>query len=163
MSKTGSIHNETLVELYKLCVEMADRISQRRQLANSYFLSINTAIISLLMITFVIYYRLTGNMPPTHLLVIVIGAVSLVGIANCWVWCSLIRSYHAMNDAKFKVIHEMEKIIGYRPYFDEWQHLIHGENKETYHKFTIVESRVPKIFLIGYVAAIVMLLLILVI
>ena len=30
-------------ELYKLAVEMADRVSARRSLANSFFLTINTA------------------------------------------------------------------------------------------------------------------------
>jgi hypothetical protein len=35
-----------LLEQYKLYVEMADRISGRRQSANSFFLSVNTAIIA---------------------------------------------------------------------------------------------------------------------
>ena len=35
------------LEQYKLYVEMADRISSRRQNANSFFLSINTAIVAL--------------------------------------------------------------------------------------------------------------------
>lgn len=34
-----------LLDQYKLYVEMADRISARRQTANSYFLSINTALV----------------------------------------------------------------------------------------------------------------------
>ena len=61
-----------------------------------------------------------------------------------------------MNGAKFKVIHDMEKIIGYRPYFDEWEHLSHGEDKKVYEKFTDVESRVPRVLRIGYVVAIVL-------
>lgn len=35
-----------LLDQYKLYVEMADRISQRRTTANSYFLSVNSAILA---------------------------------------------------------------------------------------------------------------------
>jgi hypothetical protein len=36
------------VELYKLAVEMADRISARRGLANSFFLTANTGVVAVL-------------------------------------------------------------------------------------------------------------------
>ena len=39
--KYGEKYKEHLLEQYKLYVEMADRISGRRQTANSFFLSIN--------------------------------------------------------------------------------------------------------------------------
>ena len=84
----------------------------------------------------------------------VLVGVSIVGIVNCWVWYSLIMSYKAMNGAKFKVIHDMEEIIGYRPYFDEWEYLKRGEDKAVYNKFTVVEARVPIVFSVGYAAAI---------
>ena len=44
----GENYKAHLLEQYKLYVEMADRISARRQTANSFFLSINTAIIALI-------------------------------------------------------------------------------------------------------------------
>ena len=157
MSETGTSSKETMLELYKLYVEMADRISQRRESANKYFLSINTALISLV-IAYLVYSRLIKDIS-TGLMVGILVGVSLVGIANCWVWRSLIMSYNAMNRAKFKVIHAMEEIIGYRPYFDEWEYLKHGEDKEVYNKFTIVESYVPRVFSVGYAVVIVLLLL----
>jgi hypothetical protein len=36
-----------LLEQYKLYIEMADRISSRRQSANSFFLSLNTTLVAL--------------------------------------------------------------------------------------------------------------------
>ena len=39
-------YQEHLLEQYKLYVEMADRVSQRRLTTNSYFLSINSAILA---------------------------------------------------------------------------------------------------------------------
>jgi hypothetical protein len=35
-------------ELYKLAVEMADRISARRGIANSFFLTVNTGVVAIL-------------------------------------------------------------------------------------------------------------------
>ena len=154
MSKTGTPPKETMLELYKLYVEMADRISQRRQSANNYFLTINTALISLV-IASLVYSRFIKDMSHDFTVGVLVG-VSLVGLANCWAWRALIMSYKSMNGAKFKVIHDMEKIIGYRPYFDEWEHLSRGENKKIYRKFTDVESRVPIVLSIGYAVAIVL-------
>lgn len=36
------------LEQYKLCVEMADRISRRRQAAHAFFLTVNAGLIALL-------------------------------------------------------------------------------------------------------------------
>ena len=149
---SGVVSKETMLELYKLCVEMADRVSQRRQSANNYFLTINTTLISLL-IAFLVYSSFVKDMSHGFTVGVLVG-VSVVGIANCYVWYSLIKSYKAMNGAKFKVIHDMEEIIGYRPYFDEWEHLSRGEDKKIYNKFTVVESYVPLVFLAGYFIAI---------
>lgn len=44
----GSNYTEHLFEQYKLYVEMADKISARRQTANTFFLTINTAAVALL-------------------------------------------------------------------------------------------------------------------
>lgn len=149
MSKTDAPPKETMLELYKLYVEMADRISQRRQSANNYFLTINTALISLV-IASLIYSRFIKDMSHGFTVSVLVGVFLLVGFVNCWAWRALIMSYKAMNGAKFKVIHDMEEIIGYRPYFDEWEHLSRGEDKKVYNKFTDVESRVPKALSIGY-------------
>ena len=128
--------------------------ANRGQSTNNYFLTINTALISLV-IASLVYSRFIKDMSHDFTLGVLIG-VSFVGVANCWAWRALIMSYKAMNGAKFKVIHDMEKIIGYRPYFDEWEHLSRGEDKKVYNKFTNVESRVPIALCIGYAVAIVL-------
>ena len=43
----GNDYSLHLLEIYKIYVEMTDRISTRRQSANSFFLSINTLLIAL--------------------------------------------------------------------------------------------------------------------
>lgn len=154
MSKAETPPKETMLELYKLYVEMTDRISQRRQSANNYFLTINTALITLV-IASLIYSRFIKDMSPVFTVSVLVGVFLLLILINCRVWCPLIKSYKAMNGAKFKVIHDMEEIIGYRPYFDEWEHLGRGEDKKIYNKFTNVESGLPTALSIGYAIAIV--------
>ncbi len=43
----GLQYRADLLDIYKLYVEMADRISQRRQSANSFFLTLNSVIVAL--------------------------------------------------------------------------------------------------------------------
>ena len=43
-SGQGEYDRETILEQYKIYVEMADRISARRSLTNTFFLTLNTAI-----------------------------------------------------------------------------------------------------------------------
>ena len=48
MSEREKPDKGILLEQYKLYVEMADRISQRRQSANNYFLSVNILLFSIM-------------------------------------------------------------------------------------------------------------------
>jgi hypothetical protein len=45
MSEENKV-SEQYLELYKLAVEMADRVSARRSTANAFFLTINTALLT---------------------------------------------------------------------------------------------------------------------
>src|SRR5215470_12970220 len=60
-----------LLEQYKLYVEMADRVSQRRLTTNSYFLSINTAILAF------VGYTLTNKQPTNYLWIIGLAGIVL--------------------------------------------------------------------------------------
>ena len=68
-----------LLDQYKLYVEMADRISARRQTANSYFLTVNTGLVGL------IGYVTTKE--TSDYLWLLAGA----GIALSYLWYRLIR------------------------------------------------------------------------
>src|ERR1700675_4010304 len=86
-----------LLEQYKLYVEMADRVSQRRQTTNSYFLSINTGLLA-----FVGY--ITTKETSSYL-----WLIGLSGIVLSLLWFYIVTSYRDLNTAKFKIIHEIEK------------------------------------------------------
>ena len=88
-------YDKMLFDQYKLYVELADRISQRRSIANSFFVTANTALLA---VTSWIHDGV-GNY---------IIIISAVGILFSLFWFFLINSYKQLNSGKFKVIHEIE-------------------------------------------------------
>lgn len=134
----GDSYNPHLLEIYKTYVEMADRISTRRQSANSFFLSINTALVAL--IGYVQLGQKTGQSTDFYWI------VSLAGMALCYTWYRLIKSYKDLNSGKFKVIHEIERKLPISPYDAEWEALGRGKDTKLYLPFTKIEMAVPWIF-----------------
>ncbi len=136
MNETKKHDPKILLEQYKLCVEMADRISQRRQSANNYCLSVNTFLLSFL-----------AYLTSMEVNIVVMIVISVVGILLSILWFSLIKSYKNLNTGKFKVIIEMEKLLGdYHPYDREWDLLGRGEDSKLYSLLTYVESNIPLLF-----------------
>lgn len=127
-------------EQYKLYVEMTDRISSRRQNANSFFLSINTAIVAL------VSYVQLGNIDSEIFKLHWIIAIS--GIFVSYMWYRLIRSYRDLNSAKFKVIHHIEQILPLRPYDAEWLAVGLGKNPKLFLPFTHIEIGIPWMFIL---------------
>jgi hypothetical protein len=72
-------------ELYRLAVEMADRISARRGIANSFFLTASTGVVALLA---------SGT---------VRWSLAVAGIVVSVAWWSLLKSYRDLNIAKFEI------------------------------------------------------------
>jgi hypothetical protein len=127
-------YRDHLLDQYKLYVEMADRISGRRQAANSYFLAVNTALLG-----FIGY--LTTREPVEYL-----WLLGMAGVALSYAWQRMILSYQGLNTAKFNVIHAIEKALPISPYDAEWEAVGRGKNEKLYKPFTDVEVNVPWIF-----------------
>lgn len=123
------------LELYKLMVEMADRVSQRRQVANSFYLSINT-----LLVGGSAYLGTTTASTRTTLL------ISLAGVMVCTYWVKAIESYKTLNTAKFSVINEIEKNLVIKPFTDEWAKLDPDGDGKRHKPFHETEKFVPRVF-----------------
>jgi hypothetical protein len=95
----------SFLELYKLAVEMADRVSARRAVSNSFFLTVNTG--------------LTAFIASSSLRWYVAGA----GLVFSVTWWALLKSYRDLNSAKFQVILDMENQLPIRVYGSEWDML----------------------------------------
>ena len=123
-------------EIYKLMVEMADRVSQRRQAANSFYLSINTFLITA-----------SAYIGSTTASVQVIFLVCCAGVLISALWIKAIQSYKSLNENKFAVINAMEAKLIAQPYSDEWARIdpiLHGRKHRPFHQ---TERVVPKIFI----------------
>ena len=133
-------YQDHLLDQYKLFVEMADRISSRRQTANSFFLSINTALIGLLGYFGVNDSPQLGNSFN--------WIIAIAGITLSYLWYEIIQSHRNLNTAKFNVIHKIEKFLPLSLYEAEWEAVGRGKNSKLYLPFTRVEKGVPWVFVI---------------
>ena len=125
-----------LLEQYKIYQTSAENISNRRQAANAFFVTINTTLVSL------VSYINFGVSNSTKFY----WLLSIAGLAISYMWYRLVRSYKDLNSAKFKVIYEIEKSLPISPYDAEWEALGRGENSKLYSPFTHIEIYVPWVF-----------------
>lgn len=135
----------TTLELYKLAVEMADRVSGRRASANSFFFSLQAA----LTVALGAFAVNTGPVdePEPDRFVLVLAALSGVVISISW-WL-LLRSYRRLNTAKFEVINKIEEDhFELHLFSDEWKKL--KTKKSGYAEQGSVEQVVPLLFAVIY-------------
>lgn len=136
----GSGYTEAVLRIYSMYVEMADRVSQRRQTANNFYLSINTLFLGAFSVA-------SGeDFGTTYLM-----ALCIAGIALCAFWRQNIESYRDLNSGKFSVINAIEEMLPLAPYHCEWEILVRGANSKQYRPFHRVEIMVPWVFAILYV------------
>jgi len=132
-----------LLEQYKLYVEMADKVSSRRNLSNVFFLTLHTTIFTI--IGFVLEKIELVN--PKYLLLIPLTAIIIL----CISWWIILKSYRNLNSAKFSTIKELEKMLPVSPYAEmEWIKLGEGKDIKKYIPLTVLERWVPLIFAFLY-------------
>ncbi|GGN87537.1 RipA family octameric membrane protein [Nocardia rhizosphaerihabitans] len=137
-------YDNAVLEQYRLYVEMTDRVSARRGLANSFFLSLNTGIFTLA--------SLFGKSPPPDTAKwLVIPLIAILG--QCFAWFYLVRSYRLLNSAKFQVIGALEERLPASPFWKaEWWALGEGRNRALYWPLSHIEQWVPVLFALAYVS-----------
>lgn len=127
-----------LLEQYKFYVEISDRISQRRMNTNTFFISVNTLLLTI----------------ASSLKNVTLSEVVFIGILGCilsFVWNLNLNSYIQLNSGKYRVIHEIENLLPLSLYAYEWDILGKGKEKNKYWKLSCVEKFVPTIFCIIYI------------
>ena len=135
--------NEMIFEQYKLYVNTAERVSDRRQSANNFFLTINSILLS-----FSGYLSATKIRDWYFL-------IAITGIVISFFWLKIINSYKQLNSGKFKMIHKIEEELPIKLFKDEWEYLGRGKTKE-YVKLTVVERGVPITFMLMYLVIIIL-------
>lgn len=136
-------YQSAVLEQYKLFVDMADRVSARRASTNTFFLGLNTAVLTVIGVL----WRDKPVGPPTLL-----AAPLLLLLVLCLAWFLLVRSYRQLNSAKYAVIQALEQRLPASPYRREWSALGEGARRATYWQLSKVEQWIPVIFAGAYVA-----------
>lgn len=145
----GDSYRKDVLDMYKMFVASADRISDRRQTANAFFLTLNSTIIGLV--------GYLNSSPDTKVVNHYLFAlVPVAGMLICYMWFSLVRSYRNMNSGKFQVINTIEKMLPIRPYEAEWIALGRGKDPNRYVEFSQVEKNVPIIFFLIHLVVLAM-------
>jgi hypothetical protein len=130
------------VEQYKLYLTLLDKISERRQTANSFFLSINTGVCAL--IGYVFSKDASPDLRP------LLWCVPVAGVLLSYFWFRLVRSYRDLNSAKFSVVHLIEERLPLAPYKAEWLALGEGKDPNRYTPFSHLEIWIPRSFMAMY-------------
>ena len=133
---------QIFLEQYKLYLGLTDKISERRQNANTYFLSINTGLCALL------GYLFSNNVDKE--IKTLLWIVPTAGGILSYFWFRMVKSYRDLNTAKFNVIHHIEEKLPISPYKAEWIALAEGKVPKIYTPFSHLEIYVPRSFIILY-------------
>lgn len=134
----GHEYKNHLFEQYRLYIEGIEKISDRRQNTNNYFISINTALISLIGLSFQI--KIFENVTWVK------SILAFVGIIICVIFWYLIRSYKQINTGKFAVVHKIEENLPLALYRYEWEVLGKGKDEHKYYPFSHIELYIPWVF-----------------
>lgn len=139
----GASYREHLLAQYQLYVEGMEKISDRRQNANNYFITINTVLISFIGVLFQV--KIFEHVAWIKSL------IAVIGIIICVIFWFLLRSYKQLNTGKFKVIHEIENKLPLALYDFEWKMLDEGKKQSTYFPFSHIEMIIPWVFGVVYI------------
>ena len=142
----GSNYQTHMLEQYKLYVEMADRISQRRDQSNRFYSALLTGLLAVISVV----ARLSDWQASGALLSVVLISVGLAGLAVCAIWFTSIRSYKQLNSGKFRIIHEVEEQLPFPLYKKEWDYLRPSAGKKKYFQLTRIEQFIPIALAIPY-------------
>jgi hypothetical protein len=152
ISADNARQQAAILEQYKLYVEMADRISARRSLTNTFFLTLNTTI-------FAAIGMFWSDHPAGASWLLTFPLVAVV--VQCGAWFFLVRSYRQLNSAKYTVIGVLEERLPASPYWSaEWKALGEGKDKAKYWPLTHLEQWVPITFAGAYVGGFIAVLLV---
>lgn len=137
----GGENSKILLEQYKLYVDSSSKVSDRRGSANTFLMSVNSALVA-------VYGLAAGKEASLGSSSAAAWLIPLAGFTISLGWIALIHSYRALNRAKFDVIIEIEQTLPVRLFDAEWRTL----KAQRTLSLTSIEQLVPLVFLIIYAA-----------
>ncbi len=138
---SNELYHTLLIEQYKLYVEMYDRTTSRRSLANTFFLTLHAILISVLGLSLRNINTITGV---GLLLFPLLGLLVL-----CYAWWRLVQYYRRVASAKERVIAEMERRLPANPSWSAERKAMQVDRP--YNSLRRMEITLPFIFAVLYV------------
>ncbi|MCI4666528.1 MAG: hypothetical protein MRZ79_00100 [Bacteroidia bacterium] len=139
----SSPRTKMLLDQYKLFVATAEKVSDRRNNANKFYISLLSGILGI--IAFILKLENGLDEHINHLIFIVSG---LLGIILCFVWIVNLQSYKQLNEAKFNAaINKMEEELPFQPFSEEYKYL---EEQKNFRSLSRVETIIPMLFMFPY-------------
>lgn len=129
MMPKSKLDKNIFYQQYKQMCDSAEMITTKRQNLNNFYLAINSLFVSS------IGYLATGKSYFGGFL------VGFISILISVIWFFHIRSYKKLNNAKFKIILELEEKLPVKLY--GWENDL---LKKDYYKLTSLEKFIPLVF-----------------
>ena len=143
-----SLDKDILLEQYKLFLQTSEDLVARRQNANNFYISVNSALMGVWGMIWAL------NILPLYKFFIGL-LISMVGVILSLSWIKLLSSYGNLNGSKMKIISYIEKQLPVSLYDAEWEALSDRLNKKKYVSFTDSEKRIPILFIAVYICALI--------
>lgn len=140
-----NIDPHILLEQYKIFSETAENLITRRQNVNSFYISANTALITIGGTIFAI-----GSDGDFLSKLAVIFALTIPGILLNVSWYRMLQSYYINNQGKMKILSMIEQKLAVSLYDAEWKAMKNKYSKKKYISFTDNEKKLPLVFSLFY-------------
>lgn len=127
-----------LFQQYQMYQQTSEKLVERRQSVNSFYISVNAALVAFLGAV-AGFTEMPGKL-------IILFAVSIAGIILDISWLKILEAYGILNASKMKVINLIEKELPLILYDSEWKVMSDKLNSRKYVSFTDSEKRIPRIF-----------------
>lgn len=138
----GPSFGEDSTKIYVAYMRYAEAVADRRQKANSFGFTVNSALAG-------------GTAYLEHLGALLTPLLALAGMILTIAWFRQIGAYRLVSKAKFEVIEAMERQLPVQPYTLEWRRMGAGSDPRRYQSLSRLESVVPLVFFAIHVVALV--------
>lgn len=140
----SDIDRSEVMEQYKTFLETSERLVERRQTVNNFYLSANTALCTIMAAAFSALEGVTAKL-------LICFFLSITGIILSISWRSILDAYGILNSSKMKVISIIERNLPLSLYDTEWAVMSDNLNSKRYVSFTDSEKKTPMIFVMVYI------------
>lgn len=134
-----NLEPEKLFEQYKLFSDTSESLVARRQTVNSFYITANTALITIAATAFSLNENLASQL-------IITMVLSFPGVLLNRSWIKVLDSYSLINSSKMKILEMLEKKLSASLFAAEWEVMSNQYNKKQYISFSDRERNLPTIF-----------------